>query len=1166
MNGSAKLLIVLVCIASILGLCAAAQAVNWVQIGSTDTTVYTTPKTGLPFPSGTTNFSSVGTIPAALAPVSGVVPNFKVTYKVQAPSSGTGWGPQPGGNDGLALFVGATPSGSNGLFTGYNGNITSSYFMTGAIAGSSSAVAGGTFSDSLAADTYYDVTVTNVSGLVTTTLNATGRTATYTISFVNGNSWGTSFAAFRAQSTGGTYLGRYGAAQVTNITFYQDTDPQSPPDSGAVTGTVMVNGSTPAAGAIVQTADGSVSTTCNSAGVYQLGLPSGTYSLKASLANYYTQQIDNVVVISGASTSGVNFSLVEMPKITGQVTSSLGAPLAVAAVAVSGGQTTNTDSAGNYALHTNGTGTFTVQASMANYANNAQSVVVSGTDPIVVTRNFSLVENPVVSGHVRDTVGTAVAGATVTVTGGQTATTDSAGYYKLHVAAAATYTITATKATYSSDVQSVVVAGTPPIAVTQDFTINNAPTVAGYVRTLGGAAVSGATVAVTGGSSVTTDGTGHYLIYMTGTGTYTFTASKSKFYNDVKSVNVSGTPPIAVAQDFTLTEHPVITGHVRDSGSAPVAGATVTVTGGEVTTTDTTGYYLVHVDPAGTYTVTASKATYVNDVKSVNATGTPPIVITQDFTVDPKVISWVQTGTTVAGPITAMGNTTQGTNVAFYSAAQPFPIDLAVVGGVLLNSKVTYHLHVDGVPGWGAQTGGIGGLAMYLPATPDGTASPGSPGLYSGDLQTYSGGYVDRGAVALNSPTATWTDTGLFYANHPQDFDVTAVVIDGACQTTVTQTLAPTYITSAAYTTTSTDATAWTGKFNFAAFKAGRAFNSANWNYGQAAISNITFYRDSSQIPPPNGTITGTVTRNFGDHRAIAGATVVSTDGYAATTDSAGRYSLRVLAGGAVTLTASNLWYANKTITTPVVGSGSTVSGQDFALDLSIDAGAVAVDTIPQLKAVPVGTTVYLMTPALLVMDTDNMKDGSFQIQSNDRVAGMKCLSPVSPAPALPFTPAGTRIIFKGAMEADPNGGSPVVRLQSLVVNDAPGDPAPVGRGSKGITSSNTLVKVWGKVIAMVDNPNRGLIPAEQHTNPDKSVWDNWYYDHITINDGGQAINIPMYGVNRWFSMDFSPITTLGVGHYIYVIGVATTAADGSVVVIPRTLHDMGDYTAMGIL
>jgi len=88
--------------------------------------------------------------------------------------------------------------------------------------------------------------------------------------------------------------------------------------------------------------------------------------------------------------------------------------------------------------------------------------------------------------------------------------------------------------------------------------------------------LSGATVAITGGGSTTTDGTGAYSFQNLTVGTYQLTASKSGYLSSTASgipVNDGQT----TAQDFSLTPRPIISTNFL----APTANAAVTKNAGD---------------------------------------------------------------------------------------------------------------------------------------------------------------------------------------------------------------------------------------------------------------------------------------------------------------------------------------------------------------------------------------------------------------------------------------------------------------------------------------------------------------------------------------------------------------------------------------------------------
>jgi len=133
----------------------------------------------------------------------------------------------------------------------------------------------------------------------------------------------------------------------------------------------------------------------------------------------------------------------------------------------------------------------------------------------------------------------------------------------------------------------------------------------------GGAAISGATVAVEGTSlSATTDTLGDYTIDEVPANTYDVTASASGFSSATVS-DVEVWADIDSGVNFALESSPTgtIFGKVTESdGVTAISGATVTVEGTSLSaTTNSYGDYTIGQVPKGTYDVTASASGFVSE-------------------------------------------------------------------------------------------------------------------------------------------------------------------------------------------------------------------------------------------------------------------------------------------------------------------------------------------------------------------------------------------------------------------------------------------------------------------------------------------------------------------------------------------------------------------------
>lgn len=178
-----------------------------------------------------------------------------------------------------------------------------------------------------------------------------------------------------------------------------------------------------------------------------------------------------------------------------------------------------------------------------------------------------------IAGHVTDSVShAAISGATVSIQGGGSMTTDAAGAYSFTNLTPSTYNLTASKSGYtpSASTPVTVSAGT---TATQDFALTSTTgSISGTVKDAGTqAAISGATVSVSGGPSTTTNASGVYTLSGLAAGTYTVNASKTGYVsgsNPGVVVNVGST----TTSNFLLTPIVIRTTAFIFPSAAPVAG------------------------------------------------------------------------------------------------------------------------------------------------------------------------------------------------------------------------------------------------------------------------------------------------------------------------------------------------------------------------------------------------------------------------------------------------------------------------------------------------------------------------------------------------------------------------------------------------------------------
>jgi len=229
-------------------------------------------------------------------------------------------------------------------------------------------------------------------------------------------------------------------------------------------------------------------------------------------------------------------------------------------------------------------------------------------------------------------VGSGVAGVTVYVQsaygaaipgrGTFSATTDSAGNYRIDGIEPGNYTLVAYRTGFLRATSNPGVVFTIEGDSVQQASLTLVPaspgSISGKVSDTSNNGVSGASVVFTSTDgqiySVTTDTNGNYTLPNVQPGTYTGTATKTGFGTGTQN-SIVVTSGAAVVVNFTLTPGPgAVTGRVVDTSGNPIPNASVFFSSGTpakivaTATTDATGTYNIAAMTAGTYNVTATAA------------------------------------------------------------------------------------------------------------------------------------------------------------------------------------------------------------------------------------------------------------------------------------------------------------------------------------------------------------------------------------------------------------------------------------------------------------------------------------------------------------------------------------------------------------------------------
>lgn len=522
--------------------------------------------------------------------------------------------------------------------------------------------------------------------------------------------------------------------------------------AGTLTGVVTNSSGAPVGNASVTS--GSASATTAPDGTYTLNnVNAGTVTVTASLSGYNNASAQ-VTVTAGSSTdvSDLQLAPIAPGNITGNVVDGSGNAFQGASV-TGAGLTTTTDSNGNYALNQVPDGSVTLVASAAGHS-PAQETVPVTTGNTVIAPTMTLTSNVGnVTGTVVDSTSKPIVGATVSF-GGGTATTDSSGAYNFTNIPAGTIQLVASATAFQSVTQNVTVTGGS--TTTANFTLataNNSPgSVTGTVTNIQtNGVVSGATV-TWNTTSVTSNASGVYSIASVGGGTQTITAKATGYLPVSNTVTVNGGTSTLNIQ---LSTAGILNVTVVNSSGAPVNGAQVSVSGGQIATsltetTNTSGLYSTNWIPIGNYTVTSGSV----GMSATVATGkTTSITLTQGS----------------AGPTTGTINGTVTNN----SGA---PLSGATVsdGGVTTTTQANGTYSLANVPaGTQTVTASLSGFqtgsqTVTVPAggmaTANFTLNPASStGTVTGTITNVATGGVLSGATVKWGTMAVSTNAGGVY-------------------------------------------------------------------------------------------------------------------------------------------------------------------------------------------------------------------------------------------------------------------------------------------------------------------------------------------------------------------------------------------------------------------
>ncbi|MBS4056348.1 MAG: carboxypeptidase regulatory-like domain-containing protein [Bacteroidales bacterium] len=326
---------------------------------------------------------------------------------------------------------------------------------------------------------------------------------------------------------------------------------------GFIEGTVTLNGGS---GNVMQTliTAGDFTTHPNASGFYSIEVQTGTYAVTASLAGYYSETVQDVVVVVDQTTPGVDFLLEPIPTI-GYIEGTVslqGGSGNVTEVDVRAGNThAQPDATGYYTMEL-GVGSWDVEASLDGYYTSVLANVIVEPGLMTSDVDFTLVPLPptgFIEGHVTLNGGSGSLTSVLVTAGDFTTHPDNTGYYLLECEPG-TYNVTASLNGYVPQTIEDVVVLLDQTTTGIDFSLEVSLTtgfIEGMVTLVDGIADPTLTTITTGLYSTFADETGYYLLPAEA-GTYDVEAYNPYTDNQlIESVTVVAgetTPDI----DFTL--------------------------------------------------------------------------------------------------------------------------------------------------------------------------------------------------------------------------------------------------------------------------------------------------------------------------------------------------------------------------------------------------------------------------------------------------------------------------------------------------------------------------------------------------------------------------------------------------------------------------------------
>lgn len=407
----------------------------------------------------------------------------------------------------------------------------------------------------------------------------------------------------------------------------------------------------------VSGSNGSEYAITGSSGGYQIveGLGTGEYSAVVMAKGYIDGKVEEIQVIAGQETSGINFLLKRSGAISGKITGPDSQPLKGILVYATQTQGTGgnassyavTNDDGSYFIYSGlSTGTYNVTAGFysTGYISQTQSninvVEVQETSNV----NFQLEVSGTISGTVTTTEGIPLANVIVMAVSSDDnyygfAYTDVNGNYRLDTnLGTGTYTVTAYKGMMPSISDVSVIAGQETANIDFQISITPSGSISGRVTDNSENPIQGATISASGTAgygSAETDSNGYYIISEgLDTGSYTVSATASGYnpsspINVTVTVNQETTNINFLLQKISGTTSGSISGQVNGESNPIVPPSTTSST--STTSTSTTSTSTTSTSSSETTTSTTESSTTTSETSTTSSSTSTSITETTPF-------------------------------------------------------------------------------------------------------------------------------------------------------------------------------------------------------------------------------------------------------------------------------------------------------------------------------------------------------------------------------------------------------------------------------------------------------------------------------------------------------------------------------------------------------